>query len=350
MRILHVTECYGGGVSKAIDTFTNLAPKDVEHLILWEGEDKPSKNTKFRIAKKFSSGLVSRILDVRRTVKRENPDFILAHSSWAGFYTRIIAQKVPVVYQPHCYVFEDKSRHRISRTIYFLAEKYLSRNSVATVVLSPRENYLSKKVNSKSRTIYLPNINSLGISYKFKSPTELYELVSSKENTETTVAMLGRVSPQKDPEWYIRVVSSFNEKYNNENIKFIWIGDGDRDLKNKLLQAGIQVTGWKQREEILDIFKKIDIYLHTASYEGFPLAILDALSLDIPTVARQIEAYQGTELNTVSSVSEAADDINKLIGSIEYKVERISKQSQLLKSMNENRQQESIKKIIDLFQ
>lgn len=351
MRILHITECYGGGVSKAIDTFTILAPKDIDHLILWEGEDDPRKNKNFGITNKFSSGLISRLFDVRKTVEKEKPDFILAHSSWAGFYTRIIAQKVPVIYQPHCYVFEDKSRNLISRIVYFLAEKYLSRNSEATVILSPRENFLAKKVNSSSPTIYLPNINSLGISYKFKSPAELYDLVSSRGNTETTVAMLGRISPQKDPEWFIRVVNIFNEKYGkNENIKFLWIGDGDHDLKNKLLQAGVQVTGWKQSEEILNIFNKVDIYLHTASYEGFPLAILDALSLDIPTVARQIEAYQGTEINTVRSASEAADDINKLIKSTDYKVERISAQSQLMKSMNEHRQQESIKKIIDLFQ
>lgn len=350
MRILHVTECYGGGVSKAINTFTYLAPEEVEHVLLWAGTDKPEVNDRFSTIRKLSKNSVQRILDVRRLAREAKPDLILAHSSWAGFYTRLAQRKIPIVYQPHCYVFEDESRSRLSKAVYYLAEKVLTFNTTATVVLSPREQSITHSLNMNLRTILLPNINSLGIVYQEKSIEELTSEVTQRANTngKTRIAMLGRISRQKDPEWMISFVERYTEKYPHSELEIIWIGDGDAGSKSRLEAVGIEVTGWKSSEEIAEMLKGVDIYLHTACYEGFPLAVLDALSLDVPTVVRDIPAYDGTPLKKFSDIEKAVDYIYQLTLDNDLKVDLILQQRKLMKTMNQERQSAAIQTILRL--
>lgn len=351
MRILHVTECYGGGVSKAINTFTHLSPEEVDHVLLWAGDDKPEDNDKFSRTKKFSKDPIHRILDVRKLVQEFKPDLILAHSSWAGFYTRLAQFKIPIVYQPHCYVFEDSSRNKLSRFVYYFAEKFLTLNTTATVVLSPREKYIAKKLNKYLKTVMLPNVNSLGVVYEEKTVDELATSVNRKsnENIKSKIAMLGRISRQKDPQWMVAFVQRYREKYPLSEPEFIWIGDGDPKSKDNLKAAGVKITGWKRSDEIAEILQNTDVYLHTAYYEGFPLAVLDALSLDVPTVVRDIPAYEGTPLKKFGEIEEAVDYVYQLTQSTDSKVDLILQQRNLMKTMNQKKQSEAIKSILKLI-
>lgn len=346
MRILHVTECYGGGVSKAINTFTELAPGDVEHYLLWTGEDSPEYQNNFSVTRSFSDGTLSRIQDVRRFARSVQPDLILAHSSWAGFYARLGIKDIPVIYQPHCYVFEDKSRSLLSRGVFYAAEKVLSLNTKATVVLSPRENKLSRSLNPLVSTIMLPNVNSLGIVYQEKTDKELENFIAGKSGQRTTISMLGRITRQKDPHWFLEAVKIYRRAFPQQQADFLWIGDGDEETRKQLEEAGITVTGWKNSTEIRQILEGTDIYLHSASYEGFPLAVLDALSLDIPALVRGIPAYEGTSLKLVSSPAEAANQLGRLAESNQEKIKLIKQQRQLMKTMNQETQAEAIRKIL----
>ncbi len=348
MKILHITECYAGGVSKAINNFTTLAPKDSQHYLLWHGEDDPGKNPNFQDTSEFRKSIFSRLTQVRKSIDAFKPDVIVAHSSWAGFYARIIQRKVPVIYEPHCYVFEDKSRSRISRLIFFVAEKILSLNTELVLVLSPHEKRTQQIINKNNYSILLPNINSMGVNYKFKENEELKKIINSRKKAYVKIVMLGRLSQQKDPDWFASVADKIHERNPNQEFRFIWIGDGSEEYKIRLKASKIEVTGWKESSEVFQILSETDIYVHSAYYEGFPIAVLDALALDVPAVVRDIPAYHGTPLEVAESVDVAVQKITEIIESDDKAVSILKHQSTLMHVMNQDTQSEAISRSLEL--
>ena len=70
----------------------------------------------------------------------------------------------------------------------------------------------------------------------------------------------------------------FNEIAKNfPNIKFTWIGDGE--LEDHFTEPNIEITGWKTREEVLQILNNNDIFLLTSLWEGLPISLLEAMYL-----------------------------------------------------------------------
>ena len=58
--------------------------------------------------------------------------------------------------------------------------------------------------------------------------------------------------------------------YNRKNR----IGDGE--LKNELISPNIKITGWKDKEKVLEELNKNDIFILTSLWEGLPIALLEA--------------------------------------------------------------------------
>lgn len=78
-------------------------------------------------------------------------------------------------------------------------------------------------------------------------------------------------------------------------------------MARELAENGIQVTGWLPRAQLLTELAGSDVYLHSAAWEGFPLAVLEADALRIATVLRDIPAFEDSDLPLrISSPEELA--------------------------------------------
>ncbi len=343
IKVLHITECYGGGVGKAIDTFTELSPENVEHYLLYSGEANPQRNPIFKERIVYPKSFFQRLYKSRQEIKRLNPDLVIAHSSWAGIYARASQLFQKPVYQPHCYVLENKSVNPILWRFYWIVEKLLTLNTRATIVLSDREKSISHELNHRMQTVTFPNVNSLGIEYVPGNEKKLAE--SLKISAEKpTITMLGRITPQKDPAWFAEVARLLGP----HQFNFVWIGDGEAEDKQILLEAGVEVTGWKATAEVRDLLDNSDFYLHTAIYEGFPIAVLDAVALDKVTIVRGIPAFEGTPLITADTPEAAAELITSLLDDEKSRVQLVQRQAHLLETMNQKTQQAAIDQVLSL--
>ena len=56
-----------------------------------------------------------------------------------------------------------------------------------------------------------------------------------------------------------------------EDLRAVWLGDGDPALRERLRAGGVEVTGWLPREATFARLGAADLYLHSARWEGFPL-------------------------------------------------------------------------------
>lgn len=293
-RVLHVTECHAGGVSRAIRTAVELLP-EYEHHLLWSGAEEPESGGAFETVQRLPERVSDRISAVREQTELVRPGAVHAHSSWAGFYTRLTNLKVPIIYQPHCYKFDDPGLGRLSRSAFYLAEKILMLNTKVVVVLSPHENRLAKKLRSSVSRSFVPNVPTV------VSPSEH----ATRMKTPNEVIMIGRISAQKDPAYFTAVAEAIRRK--TDSFSFTWVGDGDIASKERLQGAGINVTGWLSKLELSEILSRPAVYLHTAKYEGFPLSVLDAAEFGLPIIARRIPAFEGTPLSLVNSPEDAAN-------------------------------------------
>jgi glycosyltransferase involved in cell wall biosynthesis len=119
--------------------------------------------------------------------------------------------------------------------------------------------------------------------------------------------MIGRVSRQKDPAHFARVAQIIRRT--RPDIRFVWAGEGDATLTRVLLDAGVRVTGWLDRDSLIELLSEPAVYFHSAIYEGFPLSALDAAAFEHPIVVRAIRPFDGLGLVSTGSASEAADVI-----------------------------------------
>lgn len=293
-RILHLTECYAGGVSRAIETIVDLTP-EAEHHLLWRGDEQPAEALAYASRTDLPEFVPAAIRRVREVVDAIEPDLLYAHSSWAGMFARITRLPVPVIYAPHCYKFDDESQPAPLRAAYRLAERALSPRSARTVVLSPHEQALAKSLNARVPTHYVPNVASL-------EPTPDHPATGFAVSHD--VIMIGRLSKQKDPDFFARVASRVHDVA--PDTRFRWIGDGEAEKRASLEAAGVEVTGWLVGDALAAELARPSLYLHTALYEGFPLSILDAAAFEHPIAARAIPAFEGLGLPTATSPEDAA--------------------------------------------
>ena len=326
MRILHVTDRYSDGVGRAIDRMTELVP-EAEHHLLSTGAENTQGHGAYRSTAALPDGFVARVRAVREAVDETVPDVVHAHSGWAGLYTRVRRLPVPVVHQPHCYSFERSDLSGLVRRGLRVLERALVANGSVVAVVSPREERLARSLGARN-IVRLPNV---------PSPAAVREAGKRSGVVPTnprTVTMVGRVMAQNDPRFFAetaRLARRFDL-----NLHFRWLGEGDETLVHTLRDTGVEVTGRLTADDVMRRLAASDVYLHSASYEGFPISVLDAARVGLPTIVRQIPAFEGTRLTAVDSPAEAAFAAHAAVEDPEQRPQMIEAGDWLVGAMDES--------------
>ena len=286
--VIHVAESFGGGVSDAISSYATNTP-ELEHKLLYTKRSATPIDskvlTKFSFSRQLGDGFFSRIIEIRKYA-RANPQAVFhAHSSWAGLLTRLATSKfkTPIIYTPHCYAFERTDVGMVTRFAFWVVELMLSLNTTVVAGCSPRESSLANRLGSRS--VYVPNVASAEFLDYSQNTFD-----STKVQRRKFIA-IGRLTPQKGPEYFLEVVKLMQSE--EPDAKFIWIGDGDPSHRSQLESNGVAVTGWISKSEIMAEISDSTACIHSAAWEGFPVSILETISLGVPVFARDIKPLQG---------------------------------------------------------
>nr|WP_229233052.1 glycosyltransferase [Corynebacterium cyclohexanicum] len=331
LRILHVTECYEAGVGRAV----NLASRAVdhaEHYLLASGSE-PDSRGNFSEVLPWGDGHPQRLRRLKEAVARLRPDLVHAHSSWAGMYARVLPLPIPVVYQPHCFAFDDPYRGRWQRMLFHGAEKLLSRRSPTVIVLSEHEKALALSLRRDWDVVHVPNVASVQPSQEVRG-TGVPAPAGEAAVRLPTVAMAGRISRQKAPEFFAEVARGAARA--GCPWRFVWIGDGEQRDRDLLVGSGVHVTGWLGDEGMSAWLARTSVYFHSAAYEGFPLSVLDAASHGIPVLARDIPCFAGTGIATVTTPDEALAEIGRALTSRRREADLRATSRRLTASMSFN--------------
>lgn len=317
MKIVHVVECFAGGVFSFLSNLTNELDKEEYIVIYGTNRDNIPQNFKERfplktqfIPWKNAGRSLNPVKDIKALwelynilKKIDEIDVIHLHSSKAGFLGRIVSfllgKSNKTIYTPHAISFLRLDISPKKRKIFIWMEKFASFFGGKIVACSQSEKEAIEEQGIKNVTFINNGIRPLEIEKK--------ENISDK----ITIISVGRLSIQKNPRLFNDIALEFIDK---PNIQFIWCGDGE--LKSELTSLNIKCTGWIERKELENYLANADIYLSTSLWEGLPLSVLEAMSIGLPVVLSDCVGNKDLVDNNgflYKNKKNATNNINELI-------------------------------------
>lgn len=317
MRVVHVTEAWGGGVASAIASYVRSTPEAEHHAVIAirEGDYLDDGELNRFASVDTRRGQTALLRGVRDAVARVRPDAIHAHSSYGGVLARIVSPGgARVVYTPHCYAFERDDLPRAARAAIRAVERALSRRADVVAACSPREAVLARSLNPRVPVVHVPNVADVPLS-----------TTPQRGGHVESVVAIGRLTPQKDPAMFAAVAAAHRVS-GGENIEFVWVGGGERD-KSALESAGVRITGWVPQSQVARELGGVCVYVHTARWEGFPMSVLEAARSGVPILARRAAPFDhcpqrwvfGTEDEFVSMLASLDSPTNRASNVLEWR-------------------------------
>lgn len=308
VRILHVAESWGAGVATAVLAYIRHAPHCEHHLLHGQRAESAALpagwRSEFASARPMPEGHARRIGSVGALARDIDADIVHAHSSFAGAYTRLgllNSTRRRIIYTPHAYSFEREDLPVAGRRALRGLEWMLAANTDTIAACSLREQDLSRFRFSGVHTTHLPNvIDPTAMDIKAAGPP-------TKPHLPLAVAGSGRIGAQKDPDYFIACIQAL--RAGGHQVDGTWIGGGDEPAEQRLRKAGITVTGWMDRFSALTVLAEHHLYLHTARWEGFPMAVLEADALGVATAVRTRPHFSG--LGLPLSIGEPEDLVSE---------------------------------------
>lgn len=317
MKIVHVVECFAGGVFSFLSNLTNELDKE-EYIVIY-GTNRDNTSSDFR--EKFPSNTkfipwrnASRSLNPLKDLKAlwelytilkkiDNIDIIHLHSSKAGFLGRIVSfllgKSEKTIYTPHAISFLRLDVSPKKRKIFIWMEKFAGFFGGKIVACSQSEKEAIEEQGIKNVTFINNGIKPLQVEKKVNTSDKI------------TIISVGRLSIQKNPKLFNDIALEFSD---NPNVQFIWCGDGE--LKSELTSPNIKCTGWIEKKELENYLANADIYLSTSLWEGLPLSVLEAMSIGLPVVLSDCVGNRDLVDNNgflYKNKKDATNNINELI-------------------------------------
>ena len=207
------------------------------------------------------------------------------------FHSKMLGKNV-VLTEHSLYGFsdlDDSSLNKVIRTFFVDTDETISVSHVAT------ENLILRGMINPNNAHTIPNAID---NTKFRPPSEkeLKEMkkrrIKEGKDEIITIVCVSRQAERKGTDLLIEVVPEICKQLNNVN--FIIGGDGPKKKLLDLMVDGIELkervklTGALKHEKVRDVMIQGQIYLNTSLTESFCIAIVEAASAGLYTIATDV--------------------------------------------------------------
>ena len=235
-RILHVAQA-AGGVDRYIRMLLKYLDKEKFENILvcsqdFREEDYDSLVDSFEqieLNRAIGANDLRSIVEVRKLIKKYNPDIVYAHSSKAGAITRVadIGLKNHCVYNPHGWAFNMRCSAK-KKAMYTAIEKIAAPfcDKIICISDAEKQSALDKKIcrEDKLQVIF----NGVDIeSYENGVRGAIKRKDLNIPEDAFVVGMVGRMSPQKAPDVFVKMAKQVKDEV--PNAHFIIVGNGNQE-------------------------------------------------------------------------------------------------------------------------
>lgn len=222
-------------------------------------------------------------LELRKHLKKFNPDVVHLHSSKAGIIGRLAARslKIKCVFTAHGWSFTDgvgKAKSLIYTFIEWLMAFFCQK--IIAVSDYDKKLAINKNICTESKIVTIHN----GMPALLENKSNF----KNNRNIIPQLIMVARFEEQKDQEFLIKTL--FELKHIPWQMNFI--GDGpslkicekfcdDLNLKDRFVFHG-------SKNNVSDYLSKSDIFLLVTKWEGLPLTIIEAMRAKLPVIATDV--------------------------------------------------------------
>lgn len=301
IRILHVAQA-AGGVDRYIRMLLKYLDKEKFENILVCSQDFHEEDYR-GLADSFEQVEMTRdigghdlkaIKKIRVLIKRYNPDIVYAHSSKAGAIARVadIGLKNRCVYNPHGWAFNMRCSAK-KKAMYTAIEKVAAPfcNKIICISDAEKQSALDNKICKEDKLQVIFN----GVDIEAYE-NGVHGAVKRREmnipEDAFVVGMVGRMSPQKAPDVFIKMAKQVKEKV--PNAHFIIVGNGSQEAEIRKyaedngFSDSLYITGWVDNP--MSYVELFDVACLLSRWEGFGLVLPEYMMASKPIVASRVDA------------------------------------------------------------
>ena len=318
-RILHVAQA-AGGVDRYIRMLLKYMDKGKFENVLVCSQDFHEEDYKelvddfvqVRMTRSICGNDLKAIITVRKLIKKYKPDIVYAHSSKAGAIARIadIGLKNYCVYNPHGWAFNMRCSAK-KKAMYAVIEKMAAPfcDKIICISDAEKQSALDKKICRKDKLQVIYNGVDIEAYENGVHGAVQREDLNIPEDA-FVVGMVGRMSPQKAPDVFIKMAKMVKNKV--PNAHFIIVGNGDmeaeiiRFAEDNGFSSNLHITGWVDDPmSYVDLF---DVACLLSRWEGFGLALPEYMMAGKPIVATRVDAIPNIIRDEENGLLVEADD------------------------------------------
>ncbi len=293
IKVLHIIKSLGrGGAEMLLQETLQLHDKDqfefyCLYFLPWKNQMVQGIENQGAFVKllpaKNNIAIILRVFKTIKFIKKNNIDLIHCHLPWAGFLGRLIflITKTPVIYTEHN--IQDRY-HFVTRWINKVT---FNLQTKAIAVSSDVANSIQKKINPKIPVVIIPN----GINTETFTRNLLLRNAKRNElNLHSETVLIGTIAVFRFQKRLCEWVSVFKKIHDQfPEVRACIIGDGIlkeqilTHVKKLHLEEFIVFPGLQT--DVLPWLSAMDIFMMTSSFEGLPIALLEAMSSECAIVS-----------------------------------------------------------------
>ncbi len=280
----------GEGVSVHL-AYSDVRGGDALRRLVAHVEDRGGRTLNLRIGNRPGPSDLRALLALRGLVREVRPDLIHAHSAKAGALARALpfvgVLGIPLLYQPHAYIGMRPVRGRLDGA-YDLVERLLGRWSTTLTCSYDEQRYALHhlRIPPTRAPVIANGVNTE--RFVPGTPARRLELRAAFGLPADAVVLgaMCRCSAQKDPLTLYRAFARAAAR--DPRIVLFHVGQGELDPELDAFVAEHRLETRVVRRPYLstpaDFYQAVDGFALTSRYEGFSLALLEALSADLPLI------------------------------------------------------------------
>lgn len=232
-------------------------------------------------------------IKLKKLLYKENYKIIHTHTPIASFYSRLVARSLRkkglvVFYTAHGFHFY-KGAPLKNWLLYYPVEKLCSRWTDVLITINKEDYALACKKMKARRVEYVPGV---GIDVaKFKNTVVDKQEKRRKIGVPDDAFVLlsvGELNANKNHEVVIRAIAQIK----HPDIHYAIAGRGDKhdyliNLANELgIAEQLHLLGY--RNDVAELYKMVDAYVHPSFREGLPVSIMEAMVSGLPVICSKI--------------------------------------------------------------
>lgn len=251
--------------------------------------------------------------NIKNLIRELQPDLVHVHSAKAGLLGRLASRSldVPNVYTVHGWPFTDGVQ-AFSAQIYKKIERLMMHKSDAIITVSEFDRNLA--LNNRFERVEIITSVLNGVPRK--------DVTSNSLTTNVIkLVMVARFDQQKDQKTLIEALSLISNK--NWQLEFIGGGVELENMKVLSKKFGLdkKINFSGVCDDVYERLAQSDLFLLITNWEGLPLTILEAMSLNLPIIATDVGGISETIIPGETGYL-VSKDINQIAEKISFYIDK----------------------------